>query len=85
MHAVFLIAKVSVCPSVQGRLSPPEAMEQVPLTAVGSGARPSRELCAEFKAGIPGNLLDSGGNYGEFIGVLFFVQFLMLIMTFLVF
>ena len=33
----------------------------------------SRELlCSEFKAGIPGNLRDSSGNYGEFIGVLFF-------------
>ena len=26
-------------------------------------------LCAEFKAGIPRNFLDFGGNYGEFIGV----------------
>ena len=29
----------------------------------------------KFPAGIPGNLLNSGGNYGEFIGVLSFSYF----------
>ena len=36
----------------------------------------------KFPAGIPGNFLNSGGNYAEFIGVLSFFQFLLLIMTF---
>ena len=26
-------------------------------------------LCAEFSAGIPGNFLNSGGNYGRFIEI----------------
>ena len=36
----------------------------------------------KFPAGIPGNFWNSGGNYGEFMGVLFSFQFLLLIMTF---
>jgi len=38
-------------------------------------------LCIEFPAGIPENFLNSGGNYGEFIGVCF-IYFLLLITTF---
>jgi len=35
----------------------------------------------KFPAGIPGNFWNSFGNYGEFIGVLSFFKFLLLIMT----
>ena len=45
-------------------------------------ARRREFLCPEFLAGIPGNFSNSGGNYGEFIGVFIFFQFLLLIMTF---
>jgi len=37
----------------------------------------------KFPAGIPGNFWNSGGNYGEFMGVLLSFQFLSLIMTLL--
>ena len=30
-------------------------------------------LCTEFPEAIPGNFWNSGGNYGQFIGVLFYI------------
>jgi len=45
----------------------------------------SQELfCAKFFKAISGNFVNSGGNCGEFVGVLSFLNFLLLNMTFLI-